>query len=195
MTQAQIDAVVSQMKTDLKMNGPITATLTVYDDFQDWDPSAGTCYKGPGPGAKNMGGHAVRIIGWNKDKTGTPYWMVANSWGTDAGDKGIYWVALGKNVNGIEATVSAPVVNMLNTCHGATFCDTPIDLAATSKIKDPNSPVFLFQGEYQQRHSKLRLCAQLEICFLTFDKKHSTKNSRIHKCRIEALKSFCFVSN
>ena len=35
-----------------------------------------------------QGGHAVRVIGWGNDKEGTPYWLVANTWGEDWGDKG-----------------------------------------------------------------------------------------------------------
>lgn len=34
-----------------------------------------------------LGGHAIRILGWGVEDT-TPYWLVANSWNTDWGDKG-----------------------------------------------------------------------------------------------------------
>lgn len=34
-----------------------------------------------------MGGHAIRILGWGVED-GVPYWLVANSWNTDWGDKG-----------------------------------------------------------------------------------------------------------
>ena len=34
-----------------------------------------------------LGGHAIRILGWGTEN-GTPYWLVANSWNTDWGDKG-----------------------------------------------------------------------------------------------------------
>lgn len=39
-------------------------------------------------GGKLLGGHAIRILGWGTEE-GTPYWLVANSWNTDWGDKGI----------------------------------------------------------------------------------------------------------
>lgn len=34
-----------------------------------------------------LGGHAVKMIGWGTEN-GTPYWLVANSWNSDWGDKG-----------------------------------------------------------------------------------------------------------
>jgi len=40
-----------------------------------------------------LGGHAVKIIGWGAQK-GTPYWIVANSWNTDWGLDGYFWMGL-----------------------------------------------------------------------------------------------------
>lgn len=34
-----------------------------------------------------LGGHAIRILGWGMEDS-IPYWVVANSWNTDWGDKG-----------------------------------------------------------------------------------------------------------
>ncbi|EEC05796.1 cathepsin B, putative, partial [Ixodes scapularis] len=33
-----------------------------------------------------VGGHAIRILGWGTEN-GTPYWLAANSWNEDWGDK------------------------------------------------------------------------------------------------------------
>ncbi|OQV17884.1 hypothetical protein BV898_08015 [Hypsibius exemplaris] len=44
MTQAQIEIVVNQMQTESIINGPITATITVYDDFQNWDGEDGASF-------------------------------------------------------------------------------------------------------------------------------------------------------
>ena len=35
---------------------------------------------------KPLGGHAIRILGWGVEE-GTPFWLVANSWNYDWGDK------------------------------------------------------------------------------------------------------------
>jgi len=124
----------------------------VYSDFQTWTNAAG-CYKGPGSSAKSLGGHAVRIIGWNVDQNGVSYWMIANSWGTTVGNSGIYWVEMGKNVVGIESQVSAPIIKLANPCTGASFCSSAIDLAIPVNNNDPNSPIFLFQGNCTQQVS------------------------------------------
>lgn len=79
MTQAQIDAVVSQIQQDIMANGPLTATMEVYADFQDWDATQGV-YTGPKAGSADLGGHAVVIIGWDRTPAGVPYWLIRNSW-------------------------------------------------------------------------------------------------------------------
>ena len=79
LNQTQIDAIVSQIQQDILANGPLTATMTVYSDFQDWDATQ-SFYTGPKAGAENMGGHAVVITGWNRTSAGVPYWLIRNSW-------------------------------------------------------------------------------------------------------------------
>jgi len=95
----------------------------------------------------------VRIIGWNVDQNGVSYWMIANSWGTTVGNGGVYWIQMGKNIVGIEAQFSAPIVKLANPCTGASFCNSAIDLAIPVNNKDPNSPIFLFQGNCTQQVS------------------------------------------
>lgn len=34
-----------------------------------------------------LGGHAIKVLGWGEEN-GTPYWLAANSWNSDWGDKG-----------------------------------------------------------------------------------------------------------
>lgn len=36
---------------------------------------------------EELGGHAIKILGWGEEN-GTPYWLAANSWNYDWGDKG-----------------------------------------------------------------------------------------------------------
>ena len=47
------------------------------------------------------GGHAVKAHGWGVDN-GTPYWIIQNSWGSDWGLSGFFWIARGTDECGIE---------------------------------------------------------------------------------------------
>lgn len=53
-----------------------------------------------------LGGHAVRILGWGVE-IDSPYWLVANSWNTDWGDKGFFKILRGNNECGIEENIQA----------------------------------------------------------------------------------------
>ena len=56
-----------------------------------------------GKNAELLGGHAVKIVGWGKEGD-TEYWVVANSWGEEWGEKGYFRIAFGEC--GIENVIS-----------------------------------------------------------------------------------------
>jgi len=51
--------------------------------------------------------HGVLAIGWGVSST-TPYWIVKNSWGTDWGIQGFFWLLRGQNECGIATMASYP---------------------------------------------------------------------------------------
>ena len=53
-----------------------------------------------------LGGHAVRLLGWGVEN-GTPYWLVANSWNEDWGDRGYFKVLRGVDECGFENDIVA----------------------------------------------------------------------------------------
>ncbi|GBO38451.1 Cathepsin B, partial [Araneus ventricosus] len=55
---------------------------------------------------QEIGLHAVRILGWGTE-SGTAYWLVANSWNTDWGDKGYFKILRGSDECGIEGSIVA----------------------------------------------------------------------------------------
>merc|ERR1712001_314057 len=80
---------------------PTEVSFTVYEDFVNYKSGVYQHVHG-----HQLGGHAVRMLGWGEED-GTPYWLVANSWNTDWGDKGTFKILRGHNECGIEGSVVA----------------------------------------------------------------------------------------
>ncbi|RCN34834.1 papain family cysteine protease [Ancylostoma caninum] len=71
------------IRKELLTYGPIEVAFLVYMDFFHYKSGI---YRHTAGGF--AGGHAVKLIGWGEEN-GTPYWLIANSWGRDWGDKGM----------------------------------------------------------------------------------------------------------
>lgn len=82
-------------------NGPVEASFTVYTDFLSYKSGVYQQMKGT-----FAGGHAVKILGWGTEG-GKPYWLVANSWNKDWGDKGFFKILRGSDECGIESHITA----------------------------------------------------------------------------------------
>mmetsp|Transcript_41835 Transcript_41835/g.131110 ORF Transcript_41835/g.131110 Transcript_41835/m.131110 type:complete len:321 (-) Transcript_41835:122-1084(-) len=87
---------------DIYKYGPVTAALTVYDDF----PSYKSGVYERSAGARPLGGHAVEIIGWGVED-GKKYWLVKNSWNPTWGFGGLFKILRGEDHCGIESQISA----------------------------------------------------------------------------------------
>lgn len=97
---------VKGMQKEILQNGPIEVAFFVYSDFQTY--SSGIYHRtasSEGP----MGGHAVRILGWGT-QAGEDYWLVANSWSPQWGEKGFFKIRRGTNECGIETIPAAGLV-------------------------------------------------------------------------------------
>uniref|UniRef100_A0A914MYI3 Peptidase C1A papain C-terminal domain-containing protein n=1 Tax=Meloidogyne incognita TaxID=6306 RepID=A0A914MYI3_MELIC len=80
--------------------GPVEANFIVYYDFFSYSEGV---YEA-GDGEEMAGGHAIRIIGWgHHNKTDTPYWLIANSWGDQWGENGYFKIARGQDECLIES--------------------------------------------------------------------------------------------
>jgi len=82
-------------------HGPVEAAFNVFGDFENY---AGGIYTVTSQ--KQLGGHAIRIVGWGEEK-GTKYWKVANSWNPYWGEKGYFRIKRGTNEAGIEEQVTS----------------------------------------------------------------------------------------
>ena len=100
---------------EIMMYGPTVAGYSVFQSFMDFfkDPKNAKkvysqkvkdAYQGDD---KNIGGHAISIIGWGVDDDGTKFWLIRNSWGQTWGDNGYFRMERGSNFCGIGDDVWA----------------------------------------------------------------------------------------
>lgn len=94
---------IQQIQMEIMKNGPVEADFTVFSDFPNYKSGV---YKRHS--LIPMGGHAVRLLGWGVEN-GVPYWLCANSWNTDWGDKGFFKILRGKDECGIESDINAGI--------------------------------------------------------------------------------------
>jgi len=97
---------VNEIQKEIMTNGPVEGAFTVYADFPSYKSGV---YQHTSGG--ELGGHAIRILGWGTEN-GTPYWLVANSWNSDWGDKGYFKILRGKDECGIEGEIAAGMPKM-----------------------------------------------------------------------------------
>uniref|UniRef100_A0A2I9LNU9 Cathepsin B n=1 Tax=Centruroides hentzi TaxID=88313 RepID=A0A2I9LNU9_9SCOR len=97
---------VKQIQTEIMKNGPVEADFSVYADFISYKSGVYQHHSG-----EMLGGHAIRILGWGVEN-GVPYWLVANSWNTDWGDKGYFKILRGQDECGIESDINAGIARL-----------------------------------------------------------------------------------
>ncbi|KAI1717023.1 papain family cysteine protease domain-containing protein [Ditylenchus destructor] len=90
---------VKAIQKEIYTHGSVEAAMMVYEDFVNYHDGIYTHESG-----EPLGGHAVKLIGWGEEN-GTPYWIGANSWNTDWGNKGFFRIIRGKNMVDIESQV------------------------------------------------------------------------------------------
>ncbi|XP_047996657.1 cathepsin B-like [Leguminivora glycinivorella] len=89
------------MKAEIYKGGPIEAAFDVYTDFIHYKSGVYLHTWG-----KCLGGHAIKVLGWGVEG-GKKYWLCANSWNSDWGDKGFFKILRGVDHCGIESAVVA----------------------------------------------------------------------------------------
>jgi len=96
-----------QIMKEIFENGPVETAFSVYADFLLYKKGVYKHTTG-----EELGGHAVRMLGWGVDtneNTGkeVKYWLLANSWNTDWGDNGFFKIIRGSDHCGIESSIVA----------------------------------------------------------------------------------------
>jgi len=101
-TQSQNE---QNMQAYLVQNGP----LSICVDAESWQYyTGGIIMKGSGCGTSLD--HCVMATGYAVSSSGTPYWIVRNSWGTSWGENGYLKVELGQDVCGIAQEATSSVI-------------------------------------------------------------------------------------
>jgi len=85
-----IDGGETAIMQEIMQNGPVETAFTVYADFLSYKSGVYQYTFGD-----ELGGHAVKIIGWGVTSNGVKYWIVANSWNADWGEKGFFRIIRG----------------------------------------------------------------------------------------------------
>jgi len=92
---------ISAIQSDIFSNGPVEACFEVYSDFISY--SSGVYVYSSGD---SLGGHCIKLIGWGHDSTSNlDYWIAQNSWGSDWGMNGYFYIERGVDMCGIEDEV------------------------------------------------------------------------------------------
>ena len=104
---------IKNMKLELFLNGPFFATITIYEDFINFNGTSVYKYDHK---SESQGGHAIEVIGYcdknidiRHDFQGFDegYWICRNSWSRDwprkTNDKGYFAIVMGRNECGIES--------------------------------------------------------------------------------------------
>jgi cathepsin B len=97
-----ISSDVSAIQTEIMTNGPVEVAFTVYEDFLTYKSGVYQYQSG-----QELGGHAVKMLGWGVWTDNTPYWIIANSWNQDWGNGGYFLILRGQDECGIEDDVVA----------------------------------------------------------------------------------------
>jgi cathepsin B len=96
-----IDGGEAAIMQEIYTSGPVETAFTVFEDFVSYK---GGVYKYTW--GDELGGHAVKIIGWGVTSAGVKYWIVANSWNPDWGEKGFFRIIRGTDDCGFEDEVN-----------------------------------------------------------------------------------------
>lgn len=78
-------ATTAMLKTAVLTKGPVVARMVVYSDLYDYTGGVYSQVSG-----ENKGGHFVLVVGWDD---ATSAFLVKNSWGTNWGESGYFWIA------------------------------------------------------------------------------------------------------
>ena len=103
VTEGDEDSIMAIVAT----KGPVSIAFQVASDFRLYHSgvySSTQCKNG----TQDVN-HAVLVVGYGTEQ-GVPYWLIKNSWGPKWGEEGYFKMERGKNMCGLAACASYPVL-------------------------------------------------------------------------------------
>lgn len=91
------------IRAELYQNGPVTASIVLYEDFMSYKSGVYVHTEG-----KRIGHHTIKLMGWGVEN-GNKYWLLSNSFNSDWGDNGFIKLLRGKNHCSVEDGVLAAI--------------------------------------------------------------------------------------
>lgn len=79
----------NQLRQSLASGYPIVFGMAVFESFESDEVAETGVVPMPKEGEEMLGGHAVLLVGYDKDES---YWICRNSWGTEWGDEGYFYL-------------------------------------------------------------------------------------------------------
>lgn len=92
LAYARVPQTVTALQSVLASGFPVIFGFTVYSAFESSEVASTGVVPMPTPNDTVEGGHAVLLVGYKTNPDGSVTFEVRNSWGTDWGDSGYFWM-------------------------------------------------------------------------------------------------------
>lgn len=149
------------IKEEIYQFGPVVSGFIIYDDFlEEYDGKS--IYMGPKETSNSQGGHAIRIVGWGKEKVDgkdVDYWWIGNSWGKSWGLGGFFKMKMGIVKCQLEKNVAAmiPDIKGLKIIYNfITFEESAEEIFARKKFSVDNTTGYLKSALNKIKNGELR---------------------------------------
>ncbi len=139
VTQFTVDeaAVIAALQ-----DGPLVGYMEVYSDFSSY---IGGIYA-PIPSATPVGEHGIVIVGYNDDGVDR-YWICKNSWGTNWGDNGYFYIRMGEcmvgkyvmQLSGVTINNQPPVLEDISLSIAGQIFKEGTEFSIQLQASDPES--------------------------------------------------------